>query len=709
MVAGNLESLIKKAKAGFSTLSVSGKYQKKALFYLKRWLSEREFKSYVPQIKFLIKQKKWDFLLDSFYQIIPFGTGGRRGLVGIGPNRINRWTIMSSAQGHSQFLVKKFGQIAKKRGVVLTYDVRVYLEEDIYDPKLTNPIYGLSCKDLAKAAAEVYAANGLKVYFFDDVRSTPELSFAIRHLGAIGGDMFSASHNPPSDNGKKVYDQFGGQLIPPADQELVNEVTQGVMEIESLNFKKAVRQRLIQIVGREIDKAYINKSVKISLSSNRQAIIAYTPLHGVGTTSVYKVLKRLRFKVFLDPKTSFPSPRFENVTFHIPNPEVVESFETSLEFAKKIKADILLSSDPDADRIGIMVNSGNNKWQYLNGQEIAVILTEYVISKYKTRGKLSPAKVIVKTDVTSSLISVIAKKCNIRIIGDLLVGYKYISQIMDELEREGLIGNFLFGAEESHGYISGNYLRDKDATIPAVWLSELAGELKENGQTLLHYLDEIYARYGYFQNYLTEIRLLGAEGMEEINKIQSVLRKTKPKNFGNFLVNKIWDRWEGPPQPHLSATDTASRNVLVFYMKPTGKISQMRITVRPSGTDPKIKMYFEIGTHPFNIQEIKERKGEVNQIMSEFERAFMKYCYKIIGIDFPDRGFLLFWQLPAKIKMRYFEIEKEIIRLRKVKNKQMRKKRLDAKLDFLGSDPIKKVDKAFSAKYGQSIYEYLNL
>ena len=261
--------LLTKANDGFNTLDVSQKYVDASLKWLDVWLSDQMFSEYVHQIQYLIENERWNFLLDAFYQVIPFGTGGRRGLVGIGPNRINTWTIQASAQGHSQYLIKMFGEEAKNRGVVLTYDVRKYVQKGIYDDSAPNPVMDLDGRKLAIAAAEVYTANQIKVYMYDATRSTPQLSFTIRHLNAISGDMFSASHNLPTDNGKKVYDQYGGQLIPPDDQHLVDEVTRNVKEIKTLAYDKAREQGLIEIIGAEIDEAYYAAVCPVSLSEER--------------------------------------------------------------------------------------------------------------------------------------------------------------------------------------------------------------------------------------------------------------------------------------------------------------------------------------------------------------------------------------------------------------------------------------------------------
>jgi phosphoglucomutase len=702
------ETLLEKARTGFESLDVAEKYKTSALEWLEIWLTEEAFEDYVPQIQYLIESGRWEFLLDSFYQVIPYGTGGRRGLVGIGPNRINKWTIQASAQGHSQYLLKEHGDQSARRGVVLNYDVRVYRQKGIYDDRLPNPVMNLDCKLLAIAAAEVYAANGIKVFIFDGARSTPELSFAIRHLKAVAGDMFSASHNPPTDNGKKVYDEYGGQLIPPYDQILVDEVTEKVKEIKTLKFSKAEGKGLIEYIGKDIDEAYHEAVGSVSLSSGRNAEIVYSPLHGTGITSIYPVLKGLGFKVKLDPKTSNLSGAFENVTFNIPNPEVVESFDVSLPYANEIGADIIINSDPDADRIGVMVRH-QDQWLFLNGNEIGIVLTHYGISRHKARGLLNQDCVVIKTGVTTSLIERIAREDSVQCIGDLLVGFKYIGHEMNRLERENRITRFIIGTEESHGIIMGNYCRDKDAAGAAVWISELAAELKGEGRTLFDYLDEIYSMYGYCHNYLTEIRLLGAKGMEQILLIMEHLRNNIIESFGNFAVREKIDRWKGEPQPHLSPTDTASRNVLIFHFENLSNTKGLKVTVRPSGTEPKIKMYFEVLGRPCDLEQLSNEKEVITRIRKKLEKAFMLYCYKLLEVDFPERGFLLFWQLPLKDKLKYFDTEKEILNLKAIADQSKRQEDLYELLDFLGADPVEKVDEAFKAKYEVGILEYLDL
>jgi phosphoglucomutase/phosphomannomutase len=700
--------LMTTARDGFSQLDVSEKVKSAALASLQTWLSDPAFADYAPQIRYLIEAGKWDVLLDCFYQVIPFGTGGRRGPVGIGPNRINAWTIQASAQGHSQYLLKIYGEEARRRGVVMTFDVRCYRQKGIYSEEIPNPVKDLDGWKLARAAAEVYAANGIKTYLFEAVRSTPELSFAIRHLKAIAGDMFSASHNLPPDNGKKVYDEYGGQLIPPHDQTLVDEVTGNVKEIKRLDFDEARRLGLVEIVGAEIDRAYLASAAAVSLSAARALKIFYSPLHGTGLTTVYPVLQGLGFDVTLCPATSNLSGAFEKVTFNIPNPEVVESFSTSLPLAQQAGADILLSTDPDADRIGIMVNH-RGQWVFLTGNEIAILLANYAIDKLRSAGRLTPQRVIVKTDVTTALIDQMARANRITCIGDLLVGFKYVAEEMNRLESAGRGSDFIFGCEESHGYLTGTYARDKDAAGAAVWIAEYAAELKQRGRTLVEALDEIYAAYGYCHNYLTEIRLLGAKGMEQIAAIMDHFRGQAAERFGEFAVAEKLDRWQGPPQPHLSETDTSARNVIIFRLRNVPETTSLRVTVRPSGTEPKIKMYFELVGKPCRLADLAAAKQGLVEVRQRLEKTFMRYCYGLIGVDFPERGFLLFWQLPLQDKLKYFEIEDELVRLRDIPERRTRSEKLSSLLKFLGANPVQKVDNAFKARFGAGIQDYLDL
>ena len=695
---------IEEVKIGFKSLNVGQQYKDEAIRNIATWLEDKMFAGYKAQLVHIIKSFDWDYLLDCFYQVIAFGTGGRRGEVGIGPNRINKWTIQASAQGHSQYLINHYGEEAKKRGVVLTFGVREFFTNKHFDDNLENPVKSLTGKDLAYAAAEVYTANGIKVLIFDTPRTTPELSFTIRFTKAVAGDMFDASHNPPEHNGKKVYDEYGGQLIPPEDENLVTEVTQNVKEIKTISIKEAKNKNLFLLLGEKEDIAYFTEINSLSLSKSRSAILVYTPLHGVGSTSCFKLLEKAGFNITSDPKTSNQSGKFENITFNIPNPEVRESFDTTLKFAMDTNADLILNSDPDADRIGVMVKH-KNKWVYLNGNEIGSILTRYSIEKWKEQGK--KGGIVVKTTVTTNLATEICKANNIKLIGELPVGFKYIGEEMNKIEKEGRIDEFIFGLEESHGYIAGNYLRDKDAAIGALWLAELASELKDNNQTLVDYLDDTYSKYGYFKNYLTEIRLPGAEGMSQIRSIQDTLRSQKLTKLSKYVVNNVEDFWDR--LPFLSETDKITKDVLIFHFELFENYTSIKITLRPSGTEPKAKMYFEIGSKPVNISDLPQTKEKTDALIKEFEKLFMLHCFKVLGVDFPERGFLLFWQLPLKDKLHYFEIENDIEKLISEKDNKIKNEKLNKLLEFLGNDPVEKVNKAFTAKYNAGIREYLSI
>lgn len=694
---------------GFEELNVGFKYKDEALKNIKEWLEGERFIDYKPQIIDMVESKKWDLLLDSFYQIIPFGTGGRRGLVGIGPNRINTITIESSAQGHSQYLITKYGEEdAKRRGVIIAYDVRQFLKKGVYNDDMPNPVMGLSCKDLAERAACVYAGNGVTTYLFTDFTTTPELSFTVRELKAVAGDMISASHNPPEFNGKKVVDETGGQLIPPLDEMLVKIVVEQVKNIEEIDFQEAVLKGLIKYVPASLHEEYIKACCKVAINPDNRGIkILFSPFHGTAYTSVFPVLQRLGFDIKLDEVSGKPDPQFSSIVFNIPNPEVIEAYRNLIPNADNSNSDIIVTADPDGDRIGLM-SKEKDGWHFFNGNEIFVMAVCYMLEEYTKLGMLDPNKIVVKTLVTSNILELITKDYNVQIISNLLVGIKYIAEEMNKLDREGKINSFLIGGEESHGMVAGNYIRDKDTCVPAILISELASREKKLGRTLGEYLNLVYQKYGYFRNYLTELRLPGAEGMENMAKIQAFLRYNKPVKIGNFEVSNIKDYWDG--EPFSSETDRVSRNVLVLSLIPDSATHSIIATIRPSGTEPKTKIYFEIGRKPLGENsDIEKERLEVENILLELEKDIIKYLYKILDIDFPDRGFLLFWQLPVTEKMKYFEIEAQIVALKDVQDRVERERELSKLLEFLGADPIDKVDRAFKAEYHQNIKEFLNL
>ena len=412
-------------------------------------------------------------------------------------------------------------------------------------------------------------------------------------------------------------------------------------------------------------------------------------------------MKQLGFDVTLDPATANLSGAFENVTFNIPNPEVRQSFDSSLPHAEEIQADLILSTDPDADRIGFMVRHRGD-WVFLTGNEIGILLAHYGIRQAEARGELGADSTIIKTDVTTSLIARLAESKGVQCIGDLLVGFKYIGAEMNRLDTAGKMPGFILGTEESHGYLTGNYARDKDAAGAAIWIAEFAAELKREDMTLVDQLDRIYAAHGYCRNESNRDPATGRGGHGANPGHHGRTAAAAGGGFRRFR-RPLQARPLGgaDPQPHLSRTDTASRNVLVFFLRNTDETSSMRVTIRPSGTEPKVKMYFEVVGKPCPLAQLDATKAAIRKIGERLEKAVMQHCYRILGIDFPDRGFLLFWQLPLTDKLHYFEIEDDIAALQQVPSLQERQSRLQAMLGFLGANPVEKIDDAFKARFGE--------
>jgi phosphoglucomutase len=700
--------LLQKIQEAFKTLIVAAHYKEKAIAAITKWLTLPEFEPYKGQLRFIIENQKWELLLDSFYQIIPFGTGGRRGPVGIGTNRINPWTIEATAQGHASYLLQKFPN-AKVRGVVIAYDGRKYPNTNIYDATQSDPIKRITSQQFAEKAAAVYTANNITVHFFETMRTTPELSFAIRTLGAVAGINISASHNPKEDNGIKVYADDGAQLIPPHDQKLADTIN-SVKEI-----KKVENKNLIKIIKNDMNAAYIQAVKKTSLSSERNINILYTPLHGVGSTSVFRSLKEAQFPIWEDEKTKVPDGNFPNVKFNIPNPEWPESFETCYNNPLSNSCDLLFSSDPDADRLGLAVKH-NGTWHYLNGQEISILILGVMLKKLQPT--LTSEHIAMTTMVTSSLLRKICEEYNIKIIDNLLVGFKYIGDEILKLEKEGKIDKFIVAMEDSHGYLVGTYSRDKDAASAALILAEYAAEIKKQNKTLIDTLNELYKQFGYAENILTCLFMQGAKGHDQILQLQKTLRekrKTNQPTIGKFTITKAVDCWDGTP--HLSKTDTMSRNLLVFYMEPNEEdIEMIKVAIRPSGTEPKIKMYIEVigkplGTNVTN-EALQQEKARLIHLRKEVRKAFLQEMYSILSIEMPERGYELSDLLFVETKVAYFEQEKKILELKRLFDEQKitkeeYKNQLKDLLSIFGQDPIEKIDLCFKQGHGKPFREFL--
>lgn len=582
---------------GFSTLSVPNAVRAAALRNLRAWVEGTDFAVYRPQLQRLIERERWDFLLDSFYRVIPFGTGGRRGPVGIGLNRINAYTVATSIQGHADYLRQHLGTGPLR--VVVAFDCRIFNDlRANYDAGLPNPLLGMRSRDFARLAAGVYAANGISVCTVsgdDLLMSTPELSFAIRHLGAAGGLNVSASHNHPDDNGAKFYTDYGGQPVAPHDEEMANAVA-AVQQVASMSFDKAVRDGLVQWWSATDHDAYVGASLARSLDqSARNAFIVYSPLNGTGRRTVHDVLAKAGFRIELVPNQAQYDGEFPTVKYRVPNPEVPEAFEAAIAEAHRLGADAAFASDPDADRLGVVVTAPDGD-RFLNGNEIGALLTAYIIES--RAGSVSPHAFVIKTGVTTELITAIARAHAVHVVGDLLVGFKYVGEVMEAVARTGHYGDlqagiddFLFAAEESNGVLVTPALRDKDAAGGALLLAERIAQLKRDGKTLVDDLDRIHARYGYFAHGAYSLIMEGVVGLQRIEDMMSALRTHAPAAIAGRRVSRTIDYWDERDHGAIkSSTDRASRNVVAFYFD-----GGLKITARPSGTEPKLKMYVEAG------------------------------------------------------------------------------------------------------------------
>ncbi|MGA1869190.1 MAG: phospho-sugar mutase [bacterium] len=697
-----------KLREGIHTIPVSEDKKEKVYNNILLWLEDSRFEAYRPQIVDLIQKESYDLLVDSFYQMMPFGTGGRRGPIGIGTNRLNPYTLCASIQGHIDYLKHKYEN--ESLSVVIAFDVRKFVDlRKIYNSQLPNPLLGLSSKDFAVLAVNVYSANGVKSYLLDpkgsSFMSTPELSFFIRRLKAYGGVNISASHNPPDDNGAKFYNREGAQPVPPEDQK-ISEFVDKISQIKMNTFDEARAQGLVEYISPAQREEYINLNCTISvLSEERDAIILYTPLHGTGSTTVEAVLRKAGFGVkIVEDQYSFDGS-FKACPFRIPNPEVPQSFDMAINQVTE-DIDLILSTDPDADRIGLMAPY-KGTWQFIKGNEIAVITLHFLLATMKKQGRLNPNQIAIKTEVTTSLFSDIAASFNIRVVDNLLVGFKYIAFVIEELENKGRYDSFqgraedfLIGAEESHGLLLTSHIRDKDAAGPSLLLSELASTLKKEGKTICDYLNDIYLQFGYYYTGLSEIRMIGAQGMENMQHIMKSLRSVPLTNIGGREILLSFDRLDehGPWGPIKSDTDKSSRNVLVYQLE------EARMILRPSGTEPKLKIYTEIKTPALGIEAsikaLEEQKSSAMKEAIELDRSFTKEILRILGISIPDYALLVSNLVPLPHKVDFCQnFLKELPNKAHEMSNDVDALRtwIDNRLNSYGEDPRKLVQEAIAA------------
>lgn len=515
-----------------------------------RWLENTDGET-VAELKKMTDAE----ISDAFYRSLEFGTGGLRGVMGAGTNRMNIYTVRCATQGVANEL-KESG--ACDRGVVIAFDSRN------------------NSKEFAFECARVLCANGVKTYLFDSLRPTPELSFAVRHLGCARGIVVTASHNPKEYNGYKVYGSDGGQLPP----DVADKVIKYIDAIDIFDGVKLCDNPEFVSIGAEVDAAYLaaveNESMRVEIPDDFKVV--YTPIHGSGNLLVRAILDRIGAKnIFVVPEQELPNGDFPTVKS--PNPENMEAFDLAIEYAKEQNADLIFGTDPDSDRIGVVVKTKDGHFEVLNGNQTGMLLCEFILRKLKERGELTKEHTIVKTIVTTELIPKIAEEYGASVV-DVLTGFKFIGEKIKEYELSGA-RKFVFGLEESYGYLKGTYARDKDAVVAAMLICEMAADCAANGKTLSDALEDIYARFGNIRSGLKTVTLKGEDGAIRIKEIMREMRENIPSKIGVFDVREVRDYLNDD-------TGLPKSNVLKFFFDGGW------FAARPSGTEPKIKFYYEV-------------------------------------------------------------------------------------------------------------------
>jgi len=538
-----------------------------------------------------------DELADSFYRNLEFGTGGLRGIMGVGSNRINKYTIGMATQGFSNYLKKTYGDAPVS--VAIAHDSRN------------------NSRFFAETTAHVFAANGIQVYLFESLRPTPELSFAIRQLHCKAGVVCTASHNPKEYNGYKAYWNDGGQLVPPHDVNVIKEV-EAIQSISEVKFSGG--EHLIQLIGKEMDEAYLQMVKSLSvypevIQQQADLKIVYTPIHGTGIQLVPDVLKLYGFtQVTIVEEQATPDGNFPTV--HYPNPEESETMQMGLQKAKELDADILLGTDPDADRVGIGVKDNHGNWILMNGNQTAVLAFSYLMEARKAKGIATPDDMVITTIVTTEMINRVAEENGVACL-NVLTGFKWIAEKIKELEGKK---NYVIGGEESFGLMIGSLIRDKDAVSAVALLCEMAAYEKSKGKTLFEKLIELYVQYGFYYESLISITKKGMNGQKEIAEMMESYRQQPPAMLAGSPVVSLLDYQLQQATDLLTGEKTAIQlpksNVLQFITADGSKIS-----ARPSGTEPKIKFYFSVQAPLSNKGDFEgvqvQLKDKISQIISD--------------------------------------------------------------------------------------------
>jgi len=532
---------------------------------------------------------------ERFYRELEFGTAGLRGVIGAGTNRMNIYTVRKATQGLANYIIKNNGQ---EKGVAIAYDSRRMSPE------------------FADEAARCLAANGIKAYIFESLRPTPELSYAVRRLGCIAGINITASHNPPEYNGYKVYWEDGAQITPPHDKGIMDEVkaVTDYNTVKTMDREEAKTAGLYEVIGEEVDDGYIAELKKQVIHQDsinavgRDLKIVYSPLHGTGNIPARRILKELGFtNVYVVKEQELPDGEFPTVSY--PNPEAKEAFELGLKLAKEVDADLILATDPDADRLGVYVkDTASGEYKVLTGNMSGCLLADYEIGQRKALYGLPDDGFLIKTIVTSNLADAIAKGYDIGLI-EVLTGFKYIGQQILKFETTGK-GTYLFGFEESYGCLIGTHARDKDAIVATMALCEAAAYYRTQGKTLWDAMLDMYERYGYYKDDIQSITLKGIEGLQKIQQIMDTLRKNPPAEIGGYTVLKARDYQadtiKDTATGEVTKTGLPSSNVLYYDLS-----DDAWVCVRPSGTEPKVKFYYGIkGNSLADAEEKSAKLGE---------------------------------------------------------------------------------------------------
>lgn len=563
----------------------------------KSWLSEQYDEETRRQVQNLIDNDPNE-LTESFYRILEFGTGGLRGIMGVGTNRMNIYTVAMATQGLANYIKMMYADM-KQPQIAIAYDCRN------------------NSKEFARIAADVMTANGIKVFLFSALRPTPELSFAIRELKCQSGVVVTASHNPKEYNGYKVYWEDGGQVVAPHDKNIIAEVMK-ITDISMVNRKG--NDDLLEMLDEKFDEIYLAKVMELSLSpklikKHKNLSFVYTPIHGTGGQLMPKLFAKVGIKNFYPVEEQMITDgNFPTVVS--PNPEEHAAMTMALDKAKAINADVVLATDPDADRVGVAVKNDEGEFILLNGNQTASILTYYILTRWEELGKLKGNEFIVKTIVTSDILIKIANKFHVKTY-DVLTGFKYIAdKILNKPEEK-----FICGGEESYGFLVGDFVRDKDAIITCFMLAEATAWAAEQGKTLYQILKDIYKEFGVYRDKLVSLTKKGISGIEEIKKIMLEFRKNPPKSIVGSRVNEIRDYKLGVSKDLNFGVDTIinlpKSDVLQFFTE-----DGIKVSVRPSGTEPKIKFYFSMNEPVENIKELEGIEQELNDNLEGLAKFF---------------------------------------------------------------------------------------